>query len=104
MKTINFIIFILLSNFATAQNFTNEKAEIRKVIQQFGESIIKGVSAYENEPGFSFEHLSEVINPSYSMKKHELIIDDGLPDTSLLSADLVLNEYRKSLNHPVLKK
>lgn len=45
MKTINFIIFIVLSNFATAQNFTNEKAEIRKVIQQFGESIIKKDSA-----------------------------------------------------------
>ncbi len=41
MKTILLIIFILLSNFMMAQNLTNEKAEIGKVLQQFKESIIK---------------------------------------------------------------
>lgn len=41
MKTINFLIFILLSNFAFAQNSVKEKAEIEKIVTQFKKSIIQ---------------------------------------------------------------
>lgn len=41
MGIIHVFIFILLSNFTMAQNFVSEKAEIRKVVQQFKESLIK---------------------------------------------------------------
>ncbi|SDG25248.1 aminotransferase-like domain-containing protein [Epilithonimonas hungarica] len=63
-----------------------------------------GLSAYENEPGFIFDSLSSYINPSSPSKKHELIIDDGLPDTSLLSPGIMLAGYRKALDYPTLKK
>ncbi|WP_145860954.1 nuclear transport factor 2 family protein [Pedobacter suwonensis] len=48
MKTISLSIFILMSHFAVAQHFTEEKKEIQRVVWQFKESIIKKDSATFN--------------------------------------------------------
>ncbi len=57
MKTINLIIFILISNFTSAQNFSKEKAEIENVIQLFKESIVKK----DSTTFFSLFHENPVI-------------------------------------------
>jgi len=45
MKTIHLLIFMLLSGFAAAQNYSPEKKEIETVIRQVKESIIRKDSA-----------------------------------------------------------
>ncbi|MDQ1095849.1 MULTISPECIES: YybH family protein [Chryseobacterium] len=45
MKNIHLLIFMLLSGFATAQNYTTEKKEIETVVRQVKESIIRKDSA-----------------------------------------------------------
>ena len=45
MKTIHLLIFMLLSGFAAAQNYSPEKKEIETIIRQVKESIIRKDSA-----------------------------------------------------------
>lgn len=61
-------------------------------------------AAYDNDPGFKFENLMAFINPSSSAKKNEIVIDDGLPDISLLPAQVMLAEYRRALDYPILRR
>lgn len=62
------------------------------------------IAAYETDPGFEYEDFSDFSYAPVSPKKSDIIIDDGLPDITLLPTEAIFKEYRKTLNYPALKK
>lgn len=62
------------------------------------------LAAYATDPGFQFDKLSEILYPSFSSTKSDLVIDDGFPDVTLLPAASMFGQYKKALEFASLKK
>jgi GntR family transcriptional regulator/MocR family aminotransferase len=62
------------------------------------------LTAYATDPGFQFDRLSEILYPSSSPVKSDLVIDDGFPDVTLLPAASMYSQYKKALEFSALKK
>ncbi|MGJ1228269.1 PLP-dependent aminotransferase family protein [Sphingobacterium siyangense] len=61
-------------------------------------------AAYESDPGFLFDSsLNIPYRPLLSSSK-EIVIDDGLPDISLLPTNVILKEFRNTTTYSTLKK
>ncbi len=59
---------------------------------------------YNVEPNFAYRALENFNNPSFLLKRNDVIVDDGFPDTSLLPVEPILREFRKSFDFPVLNR
>src|SRR5690606_15045314 len=62
------------------------------------------LAAYESDPGFQYEELSNFNYHPSTSKKSDIVVDDGLPDIGLLPVEVMLKEYKSTLRYPVLKK
>jgi len=62
------------------------------------------IPTYETDPGFSFDEYLNFSVPAHYSRNAEIIIDDGFPDITLIPARAMLNEYRRALDQPALKK
>ncbi|UIR54920.1 PLP-dependent aminotransferase family protein [Sphingobacterium sp. SRCM116780] len=62
------------------------------------------MAAYEADPGFQYKKLTDIIYPSSSSKKTDIVIDDGLPDIALLPTEAMFRQYKRTLDYPSLKR
>src|SRR5215217_1715064 len=62
------------------------------------------LAAFQTDPGFAYDKLSEIFYPSSSSTTSELVIDDGFPDITLLPAASMHSQYKRALEYTSLKK
>ncbi|WP_418123811.1 PLP-dependent aminotransferase family protein [Chryseobacterium sp. PTM-20240506] len=61
------------------------------------------ISAFAHKGAINFERLEMILNPVLSVENSRIIIDDGLPDISLLPVTTITKQFKKALDEITYK-